>query len=97
MLYKALPLKILSRAWGRINGVDLPMWMREPVLKLYIWAFDCKLEEASIRDLTHYKNLGEFFRRRLRPGVRKIDGDHLLVSMRGHVDSEVNITSGKIG
>ena len=81
MLYRALPLRILSRAWGRVNSIELPMWMREPVYKLYIWAFDCNLEEAAIRDLQHYKNLGEFFRRRLRPGVRKIDPNHSLVSL----------------
>jgi len=78
--YTCLPLRIISRLWGRINDIDLPEWLREPILGLYIWAFDCNLEEASVRDLKHYKNLGEFFRRRLRPGARPINKSSLMVS-----------------
>ena len=33
-----------------------------------------------MEDLRHYKNLGEFFRRELKPHVRPIDDDHVLVS-----------------
>ncbi|CAH1801416.1 unnamed protein product [Owenia fusiformis] len=71
-LYKRMPLKAMSRAWGKFNSLDLPMWLRQPAYKLYIWMFDCKLEEAAIEDLKHYKNLGEFFRRSLKPNVRPI-------------------------
>ena len=34
--YKCLPLKILSRTWGRFNNVDLPVFMRAPLFKMYI-------------------------------------------------------------
>ena len=37
------------------------------------------LEEAAVKELKHYRNLGEFFRRRLSPGVRVVDSEAELV------------------
>ncbi|CAD5113225.1 unnamed protein product [Dimorphilus gyrociliatus] len=79
-LYKFLPLSTLSRVWGFLNNLTLPVFLREPILKLYINTFSCNLSEAAIRDLTYYKNLAEFFRRKLRPEVRPIDKTADLVS-----------------
>ena len=78
-IYRNLPLNIMSRLWGRINDVDLPEWMRSPVYRFYIWAFGCNIEEAAVRDLKFYKNLGHFFRRSLKRGVRHVDKTHDLV------------------
>ena len=77
--YRNLPLKALSRVWGRMNNVILPMWLREPVLGFYAWAFDVNIEEAAVKDLKFYENLGDFFRRRLTPGVRPVDRMHCVV------------------
>jgi len=41
--------------------------------------FGCDVTEAAVQDLSHYKNLGEFFRRSLRPDVRPIDTQHSLL------------------
>ena len=38
------------------------------------------MDEAAVRDLEHYKNLSELFRRRLRPGVRPVDKNCTVVS-----------------
>ncbi len=46
---------------------------------LFQFSFQCKLYEASVTDPKYYRNLSEFFRRTLRPGVRSIDGAHVLV------------------
>ena len=78
-LYKALPLKAASRLWGYVNNLELPVWLRGPVYRTYIRMFGCNMEEAAVRDLEHYRNLGEFFRRRLRPDVRPLDSSHSLV------------------
>lgn len=80
-LYRRLPLKAVSRAWGYFNGLRLPVWLRTPAFSLYIWLFDCQLHEAAVTDLTSYKNLSEFFRRQLRAGVRPVDHSHVLVSL----------------
>ncbi|KAL8589455.1 hypothetical protein ACOMHN_061666 [Nucella lapillus] len=79
-LYRKLPLKALSRVWGRCNGVELPVFMRGPVLSAYVWAFGCDLQEAQVEDLKHYRNLGEFFRRELKPDARPVDDHHALTS-----------------
>lgn len=74
-----MPLKTMSRLWGRFNQMELPVFLRKPLLGLYIWMFGCDLQEAEIEDLKLYRNLGEFFRRQLKPHVRPIDIDHELV------------------
>lgn len=78
--YSTLPLKALSRWWGKFNDIDLPVWMREPGYKLYSYVFGVNLDEVAEDDLKTYKNLGEFFYRELKPGVRPIDENAPLVS-----------------
>ncbi|XP_068423096.1 phosphatidylserine decarboxylase proenzyme, mitochondrial isoform X2 [Clinocottus analis] len=79
-LYRSFPTRLLSRAWGRLNGVELPNWLRKPVYSLYIWTFGVNMQEAAVEDLHHYRNLGEFFRRRLKPAVRPLCANSCLVS-----------------
>ncbi|XP_059214521.1 phosphatidylserine decarboxylase proenzyme, mitochondrial isoform X2 [Centropristis striata] len=79
-LYRSFPTRLLSRAWGRLNGMDLPTWLRKPVYSLYIWTFGVNMQEAAVEDLHQYKNLGEFFRRRLKPAVRPLCASSCLIS-----------------
>ncbi|XP_014775907.1 phosphatidylserine decarboxylase proenzyme, mitochondrial [Octopus bimaculoides] len=75
-----MPLWSLSRLWGKVNQLDLPVFMQIPVFQIYIWAFGCNIEEAEEEDLKTYQNLGEFFRRTLKLQVLPIDNIHLLTS-----------------
>nr|XP_019960619.1 PREDICTED: phosphatidylserine decarboxylase proenzyme, mitochondrial isoform X3 [Paralichthys olivaceus] len=79
-LYHSFPTRLLSRAWGRLNGVELPTWLRKPLYSLYIWTFGVDMKEAAVEDLHHYRNLGEFFRRRLKPAVRPLCTSSCLIS-----------------
>ncbi|XP_015250959.1 PREDICTED: phosphatidylserine decarboxylase proenzyme isoform X1 [Cyprinodon variegatus] len=79
-LYRTFPTRLVSRAWGRLNGLDLPTWLRKPIYSLYIWTFGVNMQEAAVEDLHHYKNLGEFFRRRLKPAVRPVCAASCLTS-----------------
>ncbi|KAL3858156.1 hypothetical protein ACJMK2_012762 [Sinanodonta woodiana] len=79
-LYRKMPLKAMSRAWGKFNDFNLPIFMRKPLLGLYIWMFGCNLEEALDQNLKNYKNLGEFFRRQLKPDARTINADQNIVT-----------------
>ena len=74
-----LPLRSISRLWGKFNAIELPVFMRAPGYKLYSWIFGCRLDELKEPDLTKYRNLAEFFSRELRPGARIIDTSAQLV------------------
>ena len=71
--YKMLPLNSLSRAWGKVHDVDLPVWSRTALLGAYVKVFGCDLNEAVVQDLKEFRNLGELFRRSLKKEVRPID------------------------
>ncbi|XP_036132889.1 phosphatidylserine decarboxylase proenzyme, mitochondrial isoform X3 [Molossus molossus] len=79
-LYKSVPTRLLSRAWGRLNQVELPHWLRRPVYSLYIWTFGVNMKEAAVEDLHHYRNLSEFFRRKLKPQARPVCCLHSVIS-----------------
>lgn len=81
-IYKSIPTRLLSRAWGRLNQVDLPTWLRKPIYNLYIWTFGVNMKEAAVEDLQHYRNLGEFFRRKLKPQARPVCDSHCVVSQK---------------
>ncbi|EGD72312.1 hypothetical protein PTSG_00330 [Salpingoeca rosetta] len=67
-----LPARVLSRAWGAVNEVELPTWTRAPLLGVYARAFDCNMEEAEQQDLAQYRCLQDFFGRYLKRGARPI-------------------------
>ncbi|BFZ54063.1 phosphatidylserine decarboxylase 1 [Savitreella phatthalungensis] len=77
---ETLPLRSISRLWGRFNEIDLPVFMRPAGYKLYSWIFGCNLEEIREKDLKKYRNLADFFYRALEEGARTIDPDALIVS-----------------
>lgn len=79
-MYRIMPLKAMSRAWGKFNQLELPVMLRRPLLGLYVWMFDCNVEEAMETELKNYKNLGEFFRRILKPDVRLVSIKEELVN-----------------
>ncbi|XP_064164957.1 phosphatidylserine decarboxylase proenzyme, mitochondrial isoform X2 [Anguilla rostrata] len=79
-LYKTIPTRVLSRAWGRLNQVELPTWLRKPVYSLYIWTFGVNMKEAAVEDLHQYRNLSEFFRRKLKPQARPVCDSHCVIS-----------------
>ncbi|KAJ5948167.1 Phosphatidylserine decarboxylase-like protein [Penicillium verhagenii] len=70
-----LPLKAMSRLWGRFNEIELPYYLRVPGFKLYSWVFGVNLSEVAEPDLHVYPNLAAFFYRKLKPGVRPLDPD----------------------
>lgn len=70
-----LPLKAISRLWGRFNELTIPYSLRVPGFKLYSFIFGVNLDEVSEPDLHVYPNLAAFFYRTLKPGVRPLDPD----------------------
>ena len=78
-LYTMLPLRSMSRLWGTLNNLTVPEWARGFLYRGYAYAFGCALDEAQETDLTKFENLGQFFYRSLKPGVRPIDSSSDLV------------------
>uniref|UniRef100_A0A8B9C1T9 Phosphatidylserine decarboxylase n=1 Tax=Anser brachyrhynchus TaxID=132585 RepID=A0A8B9C1T9_9AVES len=79
-LYKLVPTRLLSQAWGHLNQVELPTWLRKPVYSLYIRTFRVNMKEAAVEDLHHYRNLSEFFCRMLKPQARPVCCLHSVIS-----------------
>ncbi|KAF2265242.1 phosphatidylserine decarboxylase [Lojkania enalia] len=74
-IMSTLPLKALSRLWGRFNELDIPYYLRVPGFKLYSFIFGVNLSEIEEADLHKFPNLAAFFYRTLKPGVRPLDPD----------------------
>ncbi|KAL4913493.1 phosphatidylserine decarboxylase-domain-containing protein [Aspergillus aurantiobrunneus] len=80
-IMSTLPLKAMSRLWGRFNEIELPYYLRVPGFKLYSWFFGANLDEVAEPDLHVFPNLAAFFYRKLKPGVRPLDPDpHAILS-----------------
>lgn len=72
-VYSILPWRVMSRAWGLFQHIDWKYdFIKTNLYKAYIKAAGVDLDEALVTDLTRYKNLNSFFRRRLKPGLRPI-------------------------
>ena len=74
-IMSTLPLKAISRIWGRFNELTIPYYLRVPGFKLYGWVFGVNFDEVAEPDLHVYPNLASFFYRELKPGIRPIDPD----------------------
>ncbi|KAK4942601.1 phosphatidylserine decarboxylase 1 [Elasticomyces elasticus] len=74
-IMSTLPLKAISRIWGRFNEMTIPYYLRVPGFKLYGWIFGVNFEEVGDPDLHTYPNLASFFYRELKPGIRPLDAN----------------------
>ncbi|EXJ90136.1 phosphatidylserine decarboxylase [Capronia epimyces CBS 606.96] len=72
-IMSTLPLKAISRVWGRFNELTIPYYLRVPGFKLYGWIFGVDFSEVAEPDLHAYPNLASFFYRELKPGLRPLD------------------------
>ncbi|XP_051183738.1 phosphatidylserine decarboxylase proenzyme 1, mitochondrial [Lolium perenne] len=77
---RLLPLRSMSRFWGSLMEVELPVFMRPAVYKGWARAFHSNLQESAL-PLEEYPSLQAFFTRSLKEGSRPIDADlNCLVS-----------------
>ncbi|KAJ4956118.1 hypothetical protein NE237_012901 [Protea cynaroides] len=77
---RMLPLRSISRFWGFMMSLEIPVFFRPHIYKAWARAFHSNLEEIAL-PLDEYASLREFFVRSLKEGSRPIDPDpHCLVS-----------------
>ncbi|PBP28879.1 phosphatidylserine decarboxylase [Diplocarpon rosae] len=97
-IMSTLPLKAISRIWGKFNELEIPYYLRVPGFKLYSYVFGVNLSEVSESDLHVYPNLASFFYRTLKPGARPLDPrqNALLSPADGRVLQFGAIESGEV-
>ncbi|KAK7252686.1 hypothetical protein RIF29_36818 [Crotalaria pallida] len=71
---RLLPLRSISRCWGYLTSMEIPVWLRPHVYRAWARAFHSNLEEAAL-PLEKYASLRDFFIRTLKEGSRPIDAD----------------------
>ncbi|XP_062156801.1 phosphatidylserine decarboxylase proenzyme 1, mitochondrial isoform X2 [Alnus glutinosa] len=71
---RLLPMRSISRYWGFLTGLELPIWLRPYAYRAWARAFHSNLEEAAL-PLDEYASLRHFFVRTLKEGSRPIDCD----------------------
>lgn len=71
---KMVPLRSISRAWGLVTAVELPVWLRPFIYRSWARAFHSNISEAA-QPLEEYASLREFFVRTLKEGSRPLDQD----------------------
>ncbi|CAO2819473.1 unnamed protein product [Amaranthus hypochondriacus] len=71
---RLLPLRTISRVWGSLMSVELPVQVRPFLYKAWARAFHSNLEEVDL-PLEEYPSMKDFFVRKLREGSRPIDKD----------------------
>lgn len=69
----SLPLKAISRVWGKFNELTIPYYLRVPGFKLYGWIFGVNWDEIKEPDLHVFKNLAQFFYREIKLDSRPLD------------------------
>jgi phosphatidylserine decarboxylase len=97
-IMSTLPLKALSRVWGRFNELEIPYYLRVPGFKLYGWIFGVNFDEINEPDLHVFPNLASFFYRTLKPGARPLDPNpnSLLSPADGKVIQFGTIDNGEV-
>jgi len=91
IFYWLIPTRMVSRLWGFIHGRRLVYFTRPIIFRLYSLIYGVKIDEAKNQNLYYYTNLGEFFRRELRSGVRPMSRDRLVSPSDGKV-----LVAGKV-
>jgi len=90
---KLLPKNAASRIFGNFTRLNLPpftRWARTAFARYY------KLNMAeSEYPLSHYKNIGELFIRRLKPGARIIDSAEVVSPVDGVLSQTGTFDDGK--
>ncbi|XP_031841483.1 phosphatidylserine decarboxylase [Nomia melanderi] len=77
--YYYLPLRIISRIWGWIASLELPVALRPTLYGFYAKTFHANLDEIDA-DLSEFPSLVDFFVRPLKQDARPIDRKTSIVS-----------------
>ena len=80
-IFSFIPSVIISKIIGILVNIPAPQFIWLPIISWYVAQYRVNLEEAEF-PLEHYRTLGEFFVRNLKPGLRPI-GEGLVSPVDG--------------
>ncbi len=90
-----LPKNHLSFAVGKLVHMKLPFFLRRFIMTRFARHYGINLEEAEF-PIEHYASLGEFFIRRLKPGLRPIADSWAVHPADAVVTQAEKINAGKL-
>lgn len=94
--YCSLPLNAVSRFAGGLSNTYIPVWLRPTLFGIYVSAYDCRMDEALIEDLSQYPTFASFFNRKLKPILRPISDASLVSPADGVVIHYGKVDNGRI-
>ena len=78
--WRRFPWRIFSRNWGKLANTELyPQFVNTFLIMWYANGFGCNVDECE-KPYLEYKTLGQFFIRKLKPGIRPVHESARLVS-----------------
>lgn len=87
---------IVTKLFGSLSTVHLPVSLRKPLYGSYAWFFGCQMHEAVEESLTAYPTFAAFFNRELKPELRPISRSMLVSPADGIVTYFGKVESGLI-
>uniref|UniRef100_A0A915APL7 Phosphatidylserine decarboxylase proenzyme, mitochondrial n=1 Tax=Parascaris univalens TaxID=6257 RepID=A0A915APL7_PARUN len=95
-VYCSLPLNALSRFAGGAANTTIPIWLRPKLFGLFVRAYDCRMDEALVEDLSAYPTFAAFFNRPLKKMLRPISDAPLVSPADGVVIHYGKVHNGRI-
>lgn len=77
VLWEKVPTRPLSRLWGTMARLHVPVGLRSTIYGAYAWAFGADLD-LTMGPLDAYPTLADFFARPLKPGARILQSAPLV-------------------
>jgi phosphatidylserine decarboxylase len=95
-LFSSFVARKASHAIGRLADIELPSSMLMPFIKIYATGFQVSLDDAEVPE-QGFQTFGEFFGRRLKPGLRPISENRssLISPCDGEIVSMGEINPGQ--
>lgn len=78
-LFYLLPHHLISRIALQLTHAQIP-WLRNLLVKGYLWKFPLRMEEALDPSISAYPSLNALFTRALKPDARPVDAGPGLIS-----------------
>ncbi len=90
-----LPKNHLSYFVGVLTHLKLPKFIWTPIIRWFASAYKINLSEAEF-EISEYQSLGDFFVRRLKPGIRPIGNTWNVHPADAVITQASKITGGKL-